>query len=385
MIEVSEELSQIGQGRDYVITIPRMDFYMMLARMDKKFAVISVFGERCQQVYEKLKGVKSCQLHENKVDAPEVVVTTPKRLLLLAIDPQMLLVFEEPHLLIPFGYEETLEKMRSAGLNFVAMSDRILSYGFLNNPVFITSSRKCFLKAEENQKYKVLFSLIKFNIFDGDLVVLTTDEATRRRIQLFLKIFGYPGWKKVYTPTSIPEANRVVVFSNHDINVDCLEVIYLSSAPIGGMKETKFDYSKVEGFEYKINDVLRALSPNVCKGKIPLCTARNMVVGCQMECSTRYLCQTQRVCGRDQVIVPSMQKKDVVVVHVQYVFSGVVAETRVHKLAEPWNQHSNVPERKSFAYIFQAPKAAHRYNLSKQHHPILCLDVLCILKHYGRA
>lgn len=274
MIEVSEELSQIGQGRDYVTTIPKLEFYMTLVRMDRKFAVISVFGERCQQVYEKLRGVRSCQLHESKIASPEVIVTTPKRLLLLAIDPQMLLVFEEPHLLIPFGYEEALKRIRSSGLNFVAMSDRILGYGFLDNPIFITSSLKCFLRADDSQKYKVLFSLIKFNVFDGDVVVLTTDDVTRRRIQLFLKIFGYPGWKKVYTPVSIPDANRIVVFSNQDIGVECLEVIYLSSAPIGGMKETKFDYSKVEGFEYKINDVLRALSPNVCKGKIPLCTAR---------------------------------------------------------------------------------------------------------------
>eukprot|EP00866_Antonospora_locustae_P001132 jgi/Antlo1/1132/834 len=274
MIDISEELSQIGCERDYVVTIPKLDFYAALVQMGRRFAVLSVFGERCQQIYEKLKETKNCQLHDNKVENPEVFITTPKKLLSLAINPQMLVVLEDPYLLIPFGYEKTLEEMRSVGFNFIVMSERILSYSFMNNPVFIKSSRKCFLRADENQKYKVLFSLIKFNVFGGDIVVLTTDDVTRRRIQLFLKIFGYPGWKEVYTPTTIPDVSRVVVFSNQDLGIDCLEVIYLSTVPIEGMKETSFDYSKVAAFEYKISDVLRALSPNVCKGKIQLSTVR---------------------------------------------------------------------------------------------------------------
>lgn len=274
MIDVSEEMSQIGRERDYVVTIPKLDFYEALVQMSRRFAVVSVFSERCQQIYEKLKENKRCQLHESKVESPEVVITTPKKLLLLEVDPHMLVILEDPQLLIPFGYERTLEEMRSAGFNFVAMSEKILSYSFLNNPVFIKSSRKCFLRADNSQKYKVLFSLIKFNVFSGDIAVLTTDDVTKRRIQLFLKIFGYPDWKKVYTPTTIPDVPRVVVFSDQDLGVDCLEVIYLSSAPIEGMKETLFDYSKVEAFEYKISDVLRALSPNVCKGKIQLSTMR---------------------------------------------------------------------------------------------------------------
>lgn len=274
MIDVSEELLQIGQERDYVVTIPKLDFYAALVQMGRRFAIVSVFGERCQQIYEKLKTDKRCQLHENKVESPEIVITTPKRLLLLAIDPQMLVILEDPYLLIPFGYEKTLKEMRSAGFNFVAMSEKILSYSFLNNPVFIKTKRRCFLRADDSQKYKVLFALIKFNIFGGDIAVLATDDVTRRRIQLFLKIFGYSGWKNVYTPTTMPDVPRVVVFSNKDLGVDCLEVIYLSSVPIEGMKETLFDYSRVEAFEYKISDVLRVLSPNVCKGKIQLSTVR---------------------------------------------------------------------------------------------------------------
>lgn len=264
MMNSASDTLEIESRRDYLITTPKNEFYERLNQLRHEFVVLCVLDEKCQKIFDWLSSQRVCQLHENTVEQAQVVVTTPKRLLRISHGTKLLVILEDPHLLVPFGYSKTLDELRSRGLNFIALSDKILGYDFLTNPIVVAHQRKCFVKADDEQQYKILFSVIKFNIFNGDLAVIAATEPVRHRIRLFLRIFGYKNWKNVYLPEDTFSASRMVVFSSTDLVLSCVDAIYLSPVDIPELKEIKFDYSKVENYEYKIKDVLRSLSRDVC-------------------------------------------------------------------------------------------------------------------------
>ncbi|KCZ75008.1 hypothetical protein H311_04022, partial [Anncaliia algerae PRA109] len=94
------------------------------------------------------------------------------------------------------------------------------------------------------------------------IVVRTTQ--MKKKVELFLKTFGYGRYNKVFLPDEI-SGGRLVVFSDEQLGLEAVDVIYLSKDKIEGLKENSFDFSKGEEFIYKIRDVLNALTTNVCK------------------------------------------------------------------------------------------------------------------------
>lgn len=250
--------------KNYIVTKPRVDFYKHILSLKPSVAILTVYKERCTKVKNLLES--EVENLSSMLESKKLVIDTPSNFLNYNLKGYFVLI-EDPNLIGPFGHLENIKKIKKEN-SLVAISDKILPFDFLTNPIIISSSRKCFIQCTCEEAFLVLFSVIKFNIIRDDLSVVVKSEEMKKKVQLFLQAFGYERFSKVFLPEEC-EGGRIVVFSSEPENVDGVDVIYLSKNKIEGIVESKFDFTKGERFLYKIRDLLRALTPAVCKNKKP--------------------------------------------------------------------------------------------------------------------
>lgn len=194
----------------------------------------------------------------------KIVVSTPNNFLGLKIENHFVII-EDPHLIGPFGYLETIKKIKNNN-SLIALTDKALKYEFLKDPIMVSSTRKCFIKCNNEESFIILFCVIKFNIIRDDLSVVVVSKEMKTKVQIFLKVFGYEGFNRVYLPEEC-EGGRILAFSDTLLEIEGVDVIYLSKKNIEGIKESQFDFKKADKFIYRIRNVLQSITPSIFKGK----------------------------------------------------------------------------------------------------------------------
>ncbi|RVD90892.1 hypothetical protein TUBRATIS_26750 [Tubulinosema ratisbonensis] len=247
-----EEIITLELNKDYLVTKPKLDFYKHILSTYKNISIITLFKEKVTQLKNMV----------DSFDKQETIVTTPNNFVNLNIKNHFVII-EDPNLVIPFEYSECIQKIKKDN-SLIALSDKVIKFDYLNQPIIISSTRKCFIKCNLEEKFVILFCVIKFNIIKDDLSVVVTSEFMKEKIKIFLKVFGYEGFNRVFMPEEC-EGGRILVFSDDLLQIEGVDLIYLSQNDIQGVKESKFDFKKGENYLYKIRNVLQAITPNVCK------------------------------------------------------------------------------------------------------------------------
>lgn len=256
----------ISPNEDFVLIKRKEDVYNSIMKTKSKFAILTVFKERKKELVAFFKEYEE-KIKSEDPTATEIFIGTPKDLVISNLSPNTLIFLEEPHLMSPFGYEGTLKALKKEGVNFVALTSNESEYSFLENAKSRTTELSSFVKCKKDQEFSILFAIIKFNVFHSQISIVASDEVVKYRIQLFLKIFGYKYWENVFLKDDIFDKTKVIVFGKDKMPFKSIDTLYLSHVEIPDAKKVDFDFGKITKFEYKIGDVLRSLSPAVCKKK----------------------------------------------------------------------------------------------------------------------
>ncbi|KCZ77740.1 hypothetical protein H311_01243, partial [Anncaliia algerae PRA109] len=161
---IQEDYPDFVLSKDYYVTRPMLDFYKYFIQKYNNVAILTVFRERCTKLSHILK--EEISNFQEKIQKNELIISTPNIFLEKNVIKYFVII-EDPQLIGPFNYLNTIKSIKSNN-SLIGVSDKIINFDFLKNPIVISSSRKCFIRADHEKSFVVLFCLIKYNIIKDD-------------------------------------------------------------------------------------------------------------------------------------------------------------------------------------------------------------------------
>ncbi|KAF7684580.1 ATP-dependent RNA helicase DBP9 [Astathelohania contejeani] len=262
-----EAILDIQDGKDYICALPKSTFYSMIFCNKGIYIILSVYKNRCIELHNQLPN--STDLFESS--NPKILITTPGMFIrsyqsMNIDDANKYVILEEPQLLYHFGYDTTMQEIRNLPrVTLIALSTDLRTPPFMAHPAVLTSRSEYFIDATEKEKFLTVFLLLKFKLINGQTVVFVRNEKIGQKLILFLKAFGLGPVDIVYeTPQ---RATNFIVWDDTTTEGEFQYVIHLNNKKEQGIKEYKLDPSKIKEYHYRIEDVLKAITPAVLKGK----------------------------------------------------------------------------------------------------------------------
>jgi hypothetical protein len=265
-----EEMS-IGE-RECVVEGDLLQVVCELSKEKKRIVVITPLEEGL----DRIGGALSSRGVEATVSRP--------RAYLKRVSPVDVVVVDRPEVIREMGLDEVVGeiKKRTQALLVVMETSghRISDLPYLSDPVRIQggSKERYFIKIEsETEKYMLLYAAVKLKMVKGSTVIVESDEQSRKKSSMFLAAFGLrseeagrsPGTKVALALPSNPNCRRYknVIDFSMEVPPETGHVIYVGSRMEGARaKEYKLDF-KGAGGKYRVESVLKALTPGVLKGR----------------------------------------------------------------------------------------------------------------------
>ncbi|TBU01366.1 hypothetical protein CWI39_1405p0020 [Hamiltosporidium magnivora] len=268
----------ISKNTDYITTRSTEDMVSDILPIFENITILSVYKQRCLDLFKILNKTRKCKLFDTPVISPEISIFTP-RLFLENIEEagqSKLLVLDDCHLFIDFGYLDIMKEIKNRGYNFIGCTKLITDMEFMKNPIILTNGFSYFIKCHKNEAFQALFVIFNFKMLKGS-VCLVVDPKLIRKFYIFLQVFGVDCcyYKKGNQAVSICseeevdsdfKVNNLIIVGKKSVDCQFENIIYLSNQEIEGIRPYNLDYTKIEKYNYRINDVLRSITPSVIKG-----------------------------------------------------------------------------------------------------------------------
>lgn len=243
--------------------------------------ILTVFNKNIQIISEMFPTKKVLQ-QIAFISDPEIIVATPfsfiKNIKSYTLKSKHILLYE-PDLIEDLDYLQAINFLRTMGFYFIAYASNASFFNFLENPVIISSSVQYLIKCVENEDFYVIFYIFKMCLLDGSIAIVTDDQNKFTKVKIFMEAIHQKcdiylhkdstyvldiNNEKVYLENQF--YNNIIMVGSNIINFNSDRIIFLSSKNLN-IKEEIFDFDRVSKYKYRIDDLLRGITPNVLKGR----------------------------------------------------------------------------------------------------------------------
>lgn len=243
--------------------------------------ILTVFKDNIPKISQHFTDRRILQ-QDSYIPHPEVIVATPmhfaENIKQYNINTRHIIV-HEPDLIEELDFLPVIAQLRAQGFFFVAYASNASYFRFLNNPEILSYSIKYFIRCTDNEDFYVLFFIFKYCILDGSTALITSLPHKFGTMQIFLQAIHHEvdlflhedgdfvvNTERERIPIESQFYNNVIMVGSNVVDFNCDRIIYLSSDSLN-IKEEVFDFEKISKYRYRINDLLRSITPNVLNGK----------------------------------------------------------------------------------------------------------------------